>query len=611
MFANFIYFIIAILIYTTYHPAENPNFSPLESGIFFLALLGFFAGFTWLQFHHLEKRLGRDSIRKIDHKFSNLITRQSILAVLLFAVDIYGLNLSSFLLNIQLFIRIPTLQAVLFLLLFIFYLSVVWGFAHRLYVTLYRSQITRASYIVSNISFSIPVLLPWVLLSGVADIIRILPFQLPKQALGTTEGEIIYFLVFLFAVAIFGPVMIQKFWRCVPLEPGAHRIRIESLCHAAKLGYKDILHWPIFEGRMITAGVMGLIKQFRYILVTRALLDILEPIEIDAVIAHEIGHIQKKHLIFYLFFFMGYMLVSFALFDLIIYAIIYFNPVATLFNRMGFNQATVISALFSVIIILIFLIYFRFIFGYFMRNFERQADIHVYTILGNAQPLISTLKKISITSRQSADKPNWHHFSIRERIEYLKKCEIDRSWIARHHRKVRKSIIIYAMCALVLGGIGYQLNFGETGRVLNEHFFESVIIREIVKTPDNADLYAMLGDLQYHRNDFAAAVNAYENAITIDENHSRALNNLAWLFATCDDPRFQRPERALELAKRAVAVEEKAHALDTLAESYYANGNIVAAISTAIHARKMAQENTAYYDGQIEKFRKALRNEKN
>jgi len=306
---------------------------------------------------------------------------------------------------------------------------------------------------------------------------------------------------------------------------------------------------------------------------------------------------------------MGYMLISFALFDLIIYAIIYFSPLANLFNRMGFNQATVVSALFSLIIILTFLIYFRFIFGYFMRNFERQADIHVFTILHNAQPLISTLKKISITSRQSADKPNWHHFSIRERIDYLEKCEIDRSWISRHNRKVKESVLIYAMCALVLGGIGYQLNYGETGRMLNEHFFERVIVREIGKTPDNADLYTMLGDLQYQRNDFAAAVIAFENAIAIDGNHSRALNNLAWLYATCDDPSFRRPERALALAQRAVAVEKKAHVLDTLAESYYANGNVGAAISVAIHARRLAQENTAYYDGQIEKFRKALHEE--
>ena len=75
------------------------------------------------------------------------------------------------------------------------------------------------------------------------------------------------------------------------------RSRIENLCQKANFQYADILYWPIFGGRMITAGVMGLMKKFRYILVTKALFHSLEPEEIDAVIAHEIGHIKKKHFI--------------------------------------------------------------------------------------------------------------------------------------------------------------------------------------------------------------------------------------------------------------------------------------------------------------------------
>ena len=607
MFANFIYFILAILIYATYQPSESPNLSLLESVSLFLLFFIFFAVITWQQFHYLHKRLGRESILKIDQKFTALITRQSIMAVLLHAVNIYGLNLSSYFLGIPLFNRMPTLPALLFLLLFTCYLGIVWGSAHRLYRSLYYSQISRWSYIFSNISFSLPVLLPWLLISGLADILRVLPFELPRKVMSTTEGELTYFLVFLLAVAIIGPAMIQKFWRCRPLETGAYRTRIENLCRTAGLAYKDILNWPIFEGRIITAGVMGLVKQFRYILVTRALLRLLDPIEIDAVIAHEIGHVQKKHLLFYLFFFMGYMLVSFALFDLIVYALIYLNPAMNIFNMLGMNQTTVITTVFSLFIILMFLIYFRFIFGYFMRNFERQADIHVYTILDNAQPLIATLYKIASTSRQSADKPNWHHFSIRERIDYLEKCELDRSWINRHNRKVRNSIFIYMACILMLGGVGYQLNYGEAGKVLNAHFFEKVIAREIQKTPNNADLYTMLGDSQYHRGDAVAAVHAYEKAIAVNANHARALNNLAWVYATTTDPSLRRPEKALALAKRAAGLSKDAYILDTLAESYFANGDIDAALSAAIQARKLAQQHPEYYDQQIERFAAELK----
>ena len=83
------------------------------------------------------------------------------------------------------------------------------------------------------------------------------------------------------------------------------------------MSYADILYWPIFGGRMVTAGVMGLISRFRYILITNALFQVLNADEIDAVIAHEIGHIKKRHLLFYLLFFAGYMLLSYATFNAI------------------------------------------------------------------------------------------------------------------------------------------------------------------------------------------------------------------------------------------------------------------------------------------------------
>ena len=156
-------------------------------------------------------------------------------------------------------------------------------------------------------------------------------------------------------------------------------------CHRAGLAYADILYWPIFGGKMITAGVMGLIKKFRYILVTNALLQILEPEEVDAVIAHEIGHIKKKHLLFYLAFFVGYMLLSYVAVDAIVLGIISAEPVYWLSSKAGISQTALISGIYSVVIILVFLIYFRFIFGFFMRNFERQADAYANQVIAGAR----------------------------------------------------------------------------------------------------------------------------------------------------------------------------------------------------------------------------------
>ncbi len=606
MFANFFYFIIALLVYSTYQPSDTTNFTAFQSLFLFLILVVIFTAYTWRQFQRLNRMMATHGYAEGDSRFTSLITRQSILAILIFAVDIYGLNLSSFVSDFRLFILFPTLQAILFMLLFIAYLSIIWACAHRSYQMLYYSRISRRAYVTSNISFSMPVLLPWVVISGVSDIIHLLPMGVLTQVLSTPEGEIAYFMVFLIIVAIMGPLLIQKFWGCQPLEQGVNRTRIENLCRSVNLGYRNILHWPIFEGRIITAGVMGLVKRFRYILVTRALLNLLEPHEVDAVIAHEIGHVKKRHLLFYLFFFVGYMIISFSFLDLIIYAMIYFDPLIKAFNRMGFNTVTVTSFIFSLVIITTFLIYFRYIFGFFMRNFERQADAYVYTMFDTATSLISTLKKISLTGRQSPDKPNWHHFSITERIEFLRKCEVDRTHVGRHNSRLRKSIGCYLVGLILIGAMGYQLNYGEAGAVLNTHFFEKVILKELAKTPDNADLYTMMGDLYFSRNNYGDAASQYEKAIELAMQHSRALNNLAWLYATSEDARFRNPERALTLAKRAAALEREAHVLDTLAESYFVNGEIEEALTAEKEALAIAKKGRAYYQEQIARFEKAL-----
>ncbi len=605
MFGNFIYFILVLLIYLTYQPSEETNFTVFESFTIFICLIFLFSYFNRFQFRRIEKQIANGRYLHIDHQFNAGLLRLSIMAILLFAIDIYGLNLSSFLINIPPFATIPTLLALVFLLLFVFYLAIVWAFAYPAYQKIYQIDISRRTYVTSNISFSIPVLLPWLLLSGIADTIQALPFEIPKRFLNTTEGEVVYFLFFLFAVAILGPALIQKFWRCKPLEEGYLRSRIESLCRRAQLPYADILYWPIFGGKMITAGVMGLIKKFRYILVTRSLLSLLEPEEIDAVIAHEIGHIKKKHLIFYLTFFVGYMLLSYVTFDLIIFSIIYAEPVYWFISKTGFNQTTVVSGIFSMVIICVFLIYFRFIFGFFMRNFERQADIYVYALFDNAKPLISTLEKIAATSGQSADRPNWHHFSIRERIDYLRNCETSPTWIRRHERKVKNGILAYLGCLLLLGALGYQLNVGAIGDRISNRFLEKVVLRELESSPNNPNLYSMLGDIYYSRKNYAGVRDAYEKSLAIEPDNAQVLNNLAWFYATCEQVSFQDPVRALALAKLAIRLDSSPHVWDTLAESYFANSLYREALEAGRHALALARGNRGYYTDQVKKFKAA------
>jgi len=67
---------------------------------------------------------------------------------------------------------------------------------------------------------------------------------------------------------------------------------------------------------MMTAGIMGIVPRYRYILVTDSLLETLSLEELKAVLAHEMGHAKYRHLLFYILFFVGYMVLSFGLSDL-------------------------------------------------------------------------------------------------------------------------------------------------------------------------------------------------------------------------------------------------------------------------------------------------------
>ncbi len=69
------------------------------------------------------------------------------------------------------------------------------------------------------------------------------------------------------------------------------------------------------------------------------------------------------------------------------------------------------------------------------------------------------------------------------------------------------------------------------------------------------------------------------------------------------------PVRALPLAHRAVEIEPGSdHILDTLAETYIANGQIPAAIRHARQALAAADDPKEYYHQQLERFEQARMN---
>lgn len=592
MFANFLYFIVALLILTLYDSSVEPPFSLGYALLLFSALTVLFSAYTRLQFKRLARQVQWQDQYRLDQTFTVLVTRHSILALVIFAFDIWGLHLPSYLKPFHWLSAVPTLNALLFLFIFIGYLCIVWTLAFDAHRRIYRTDISRANYVWSNAAFSVPLLIPWLLLSGVSDALMLLPFDWPKQILNTQMGQLAYFMIFLVIAAIFAPVLIQRFWRCRPLEAGIHRRRISDLCHRAGVRYADIVYWPIFGGRMITAGVMGLVSRYRYILVTNALLELLSGEEIDQVIAHEIGHVKRRHLLLYLLFFIGAMAIAYATFLFSYYLIFFSVPVLNIIALLDLKAEKVENIVGGICFVGGTVIYFRYVFGYFMRNFERQADIFVFRLFSTAKPLIATFGKIAASSGQPADKPNWHHFSIQQRIDYLRRCEWSPQWITRHDHKVRKSIVAYlAIFAVMVAALV----------MFNNH------VQKQAKTMDELMRYWNMANIYFEQKDLRHAAQAYEKALALDPGNPEILNNLAWVLATSKDASLRDPPKALAMAQRAIARKKAPHIWDTLAECLFANGRLQDAVEAEEKALAMSPENPEIYRDQLDKFKKALK----
>ena len=122
----------------------------------------------------------------------------------------------------------------------------------------------------------------------------------------------------------------------------------------------------------------------------------------------------------------------------------------------------------------------------------------------------------------------------------------------------------------------------------------------------NPDVLRARGDVYLRLGKHANAVKDLTQAVKLEPKDTASLNNLAWLYATATESALKRPERALALAERAAALSPRPHVLDTLAQCYFVNGRIAAALAAAQKALQAAEKDRSYYESQLAKFRQAL-----
>ncbi|MBU1420730.1 MAG: M48 family metalloprotease [Proteobacteria bacterium] len=593
IYNNLLYFLVAIFLFTVTGDSNEPLLHFSTSFIILFCLL--------FSYDLISRRFFSRSKGKGSSAYFSTEKRLSLLALLFYSAALYFCDIHYYLTPLSLGGQLPSLTNIGGLVLFVLFLSLMWRRARSTYETAFGRSYTTLAFLSSNIRTNLPIVLPWILLTLVYDILALLPFPGLKAFFHSQTGEYFSFILFLILVLTFFPPLIRRLWGCIPFPHGPLHDHLHSFFKKQRFSAQIYL-WPLFEGRVLTAGVMGIIPGLRYVLITPALLETLTLDELDAVMAHEIGHIKRKHMLLYLLIIAGFSIIAGFVLEPFTFFVLSKDIFYLLLQKTGQTPETVLTVMMTTTTLSLMVLYFRYLFGFFIRNFERQADLHVFEALGSSHSIISAFEKIAILSGNTRDLPSWHHFGIGQRVDYLEKCEANPAWIRRHNRKVRLCLLTYL---LVLGALafGQSLLPSDTWeKMYEEKYTEYIIDQKLMHEPDKALWLRLAGDLMQYKKMEKKALQAYEKALLLEPSNPEILNNLSWLLLTSEKLELRDPLRALKLARSAAMLEPRGHVLDTLATAYWANNLFNEAIETEKQAIFVDPEQSEYYQQQIRKF---------
>jgi len=236
---------------------------------------------------------------------------------------------------------------------------------------------TLTSYLASNLRLQVLfTVLPVMLIAGVHDLAAAL--ILPRLDAGSVgdlevladqvEGAI--WLASAAVVFVLAPELLRRILKTSPLPEGPLRRRLETLCRRSGIRCRDVLIWHTHYN-VGNAAVMGLLPRFRYVLLSDLLLERMKDEEIEAVFAHELGHVVHRHMAWYVVFFLTLMLVATGM-DQAVHTMLqgsHLPPEIWTLLLMTGGAMT-----------------FWLIFGFLSRRFERQADVYAARMMEAARP---------------------------------------------------------------------------------------------------------------------------------------------------------------------------------------------------------------------------------
>ncbi len=494
------------------------------------------------------------------------------------------------------------ISAVLLSMLFFLHLIVVW-------LALYpqeRRISANGVAVVGRLLLIVPMVFPWLLLALTRDLLSSL-WNGGKDFLNSNAGyfTLLGFLVIIMVAAL--PPLMKAWWRCKPVAEPAHE-RIKQVLAVCRVKVNAICDWPVLGASALSAAIMGVVPGLRYLLITPKLIEVLDGSELEAVVAHEAGHVRHGHLLLYLLLFLSYVAAIYCLseplhvlINFIMYVMASSNWGAELLLKSYASQGwwTLLAAL---PMLALLVVYLRFVLGFFMRHMERQADFFALDFMGSAQPLASALEVLAALSGNSREQPSWHHFSIAQRTEALYQAPAGQA-AARQGRYLRRAALL--LCAAMLLAFGLNMAVQKSG--VSESLHQATV-EKLRQNPHNLMGQYLLAHQRWRSGHEEEAIKILQAVLREEPFNPNVLNDLAWFLLRVQNDDYYNPVQALSMAKLATEINSDSAAIwDTLAEAYLANQDYAGALaSSQIALQKVKDDNISYYQDRLKFFEKLM-----
>ncbi len=230
----------------------------------------------------------------------------------------------------------------------------------------------------------------------------------------------VFFTLFEIVLLWLYPVLIAPlFNKYEPIKDELLREKIIALLDKVGLRDKGIFQVDAGKRSKHTNAYFTGIGKTKRIVLYDTLLASHSPEEIVAVLAHEIGHWKKKHILKQLIF-----MICISLILLYLVYLVVSSPV--LYSAFNIRYTPVYAGLFLVSLYLSAIRFFLSPVGAaVMRRYERQADKMAFELTGTSQPMISALKRLAKDNLANLHphplyvRFYYSHPPLIERIEYL------------------------------------------------------------------------------------------------------------------------------------------------------------------------------------------------